>query len=203
MKKLALTAIFTLVLSACSNSTNIEKTAVSKQDIVGSWVCAIKYNDIKVRTLDFSEFKANGEMINVGDVSDENFAPVKFTYLTKDTGRWDLKGNQLVIDYDLSKREVKKTTPKEFLEYLRQEELKASTTARTAKTLLRHEQNLFNILDDKKNDKNSKITLDILKFSHSRMTIQQNMGDNVYSGGCVTADKAQEYLDTLKNSYSK
>lgn len=35
MRKLGLLAVFTLVLSACSNSTKIEQTILSKQDIVG------------------------------------------------------------------------------------------------------------------------------------------------------------------------
>ncbi|GAB1658557.1 hypothetical protein [Mannheimia haemolytica] len=200
MRKLGLLAVFTLVLSACSNSTKIEQTILSKQDIVGSWVCAIKYDDLKVSTLDFSEFKANGEMTNFGDISDENFEPIKFTYVTGDKGKWELKGNRLVIDYDLSERKVKRTTPKKFLEFLKQEERKAS---KTAKKLLKYEQGIFNILSDQKNTENSKIILDILKFGHSRMAIQQNMGDKVYSGGCVTADKAEEYLDILKNRNSK
>lgn len=53
-------------------------------------------------------------MTNFGDISDENFEPIKFTYVTGDKGKWDLKGNRLVIDYDLSERKVKRTTPKIF-----------------------------------------------------------------------------------------
>lgn len=195
MKKLALAASLAFVLSACSNSTKVEKALVTKQDIIGTWVCVIKYDDLNVITSDLSEFKANGEMKNTGKISDETFAPIKFTYKTEDQGSWDLKGNQLVIDYDLSKRKVTKTTYQEFLQYLKQ---KKGKLAKTAKTIADYEQQIFDRLSDTKNTENSKITLEILKFGDSRMGIQQKIGKRVYFGGCITAEKAKEYLHTLK-----
>lgn len=192
MKKLVLATAFAFALSACSNSTKVEEPLVTKQQIIGTWACIIKYDNLKVKTLDISEFRANGEIKNIGDVSYEVFAPIKFTYKTEDQGSWDLKGNQLVIDYDLSKRKVTKTTYQEFLQYLKQ---KKGKSAKTAKAIADYEQQIFDILSD---TENSKITLEILKFGDSRMSIQQKIGKRVYFGGCITAEKAKEYLHTLK-----
>lgn len=195
MKKLALTTVLAFMLSACSTSTKMSKPVVTKQNLIGTWVCVIKYDDLKMTTLDISEFNANGEMKNVGEITDKTFDPIKFTYQTQDEGRWDLAENQLIIDYDLTKRKVIKTTPKKFLALLKQKKYKDLK-------LDQYEQALFNILSDTQKAEDSQIKLEILKFDHSRMAIQQKMGDKMYSGGCVTAEKAQEYLDYLQNNKS-
>lgn len=192
MKKLALVAALALGLSACSNVTKTQ--IVNKEQLIGTWVCVIKYDDIKVTTLDVSEFQVNGDIRNSGQVSDEQFSPVKFKYITADQGRWDLKGNQLIIDYDLMKRKVVKATPESFLSLLKQD---ARKSIKEAQLLLEHEQKFFEILSDT-TAKNSKITLDIVKFGNSHMSIQQDMGNKVYIGSCVTEDKANEYIEALE-----
>lgn len=192
MKKLTLIAVSALMLSACSTSTKVDKPVVTKQDLIGTWVCAINYDDLKMTTLDALEFKANGELKNIGEITDKTFAPLRFTYKTEDQGSWDLKGNQLVIDYDLSKRKVTKTTPKKLLSLLKQKKYKDLA-------LDKYEQNVFNLLSNTQNTGDNKIKLDILRFGDSRMSIQQNMSDKAYLGGCLTAEKAQEYLEKFQN----
>lgn len=190
MKKLMLVAAAALVLSACSNSGKNEKQIMTRSDLVGTWVCAMKYDDLNFATLDVSEFKENGQVNVIGDMIDKNFDPVKFTYKVEDQGRWELKGNQLVLDYDRAQRKVTKTTPKKALELLKKKEYKA---------LADYEQGIFNILSNKDMKESAQITLDILRFNDGRIAIQQDMGDTVYTGGCVTKAKAEVYLkDVLK-----
>jgi len=199
MKKLVLATALTLVLSACSNSAKVEKQVITKEQLVGAgaWVCSMKYDDIKVRALDISEFKPNGEMKNLGEVMDYNFEPVKFTYKTEDQGRWELNGNQLILDYDLDKRKVTKTTPKEFLAFLKKDK------SATSKAFAKYEQGVFNILSSKDKGEDSKITLALLKFENDRIAIQQSMGEKTYKGGCVTAAKAEAYIEMLLKDKTK
>lgn len=196
MKKLILATALVMGLSACNTISNVEKNVITKEQLVRPWVCLVKYDDLNMVTIDVSDFKANGNMLNTGRVIDQTFAPLKFTYETVDEGRWELISNKLVMDYDLSKRKVTKKTPKKLMGFLKQKKYQA---------IAAYEQGIFDILSDKSKTKadDSKITFNILSFDNDRMKIQQETERKVYPGACIVAEKAMAYLETLEKENDK
>lgn len=193
MKKLALIALLTLGLTGCSSVS--PKSNLTKEKLVGEWFCRMNYNDLNMITDDLSKLGSDGKIENTGIITSYTFEPLLFKYGTKDQGSWDLIGNQLVFDFDLTKRQTDKLTPKKVLDLLKQKKYQP---------IAKYEQELFDILNKKDRQKeNNKITLEISDFNQDSFNVKQDMGEKVYFGECMTPKKLEALTSQIQNNPQK
>lgn len=184
MKKLYLALLPSLLLAACSNKP------LTKEALVGDWVCTTEYKDIHVGTVDFITLNSDGTLKDDSYILDhsisvlldekiDDFFVSPLRYLRISDGTWDLSGNTLT--YDLKTRNFKRLFWKDIWEQIQ-----------GIDSLRKMEAESFNVYSS---HKGGEIKLTFNKFIKDGFILNQDL----YTSKCLNKNVSQySYIEKYK-----
>ncbi|MFC0309759.1 hypothetical protein ACFFHK_08600 [Gallibacterium trehalosifermentans] len=190
MKKRYLALLPTLFLAACSNTHQ----PLSKDALVGEWVCSTAYKDVGVGMLDVITLKADGTLEDDNYIFDhsldrfvgkdpENYFRSPLRYFRVHNGTWNLSDNDLT--YHLKQTNFKRIIWPDVWEQLQEiDELKQI------------EAKAFKIYSS---TKEADIQLTFNKFIKNGFTLNQNLNGRIYESKCLDKQSSEyRYIEAYK-----
>lgn len=189
MKKLYLTIFSSLLLSACTNNKPLTKEA-----LVGEWVCTTEYKDLSVGTVNFTTLNLDGSMTDDNYIFDhalnvlagqkvDNYFRSPLRYLNIGKGTWALSNNE--INYHITTSGAKRIIWPDVWKGIQKSE-----------KFKKIEANVFNIYSSSKDEK---IDLTFKKFTRHGFILTQNLGDKSYESNCLTKNASKySYIEKYK-----
>lgn len=177
MKKILL-AVLMLGLSIFSTLSKAETQAHLKNRLLGKWMCVMTDDrSKKVVATSILDFEENGKIYNKSVLFDTTFPQITLTFEVKDQGKWYLSGKSLIINNDLTKREVSIENSPKTLSLLRQKEFQP---------ISEHEKTIFQMLSNK--DEDGLVVFEI-DFKYDYFRIKQHIEGISYEGSCLPIGK--------------
>lgn len=190
MKKLYLAILPSLLVAACSNTDK----PLTKEALIGEWVCTTEYTDVGVGTVDIVSLNRNGKLTDDNYIFDhilnalidkpvEDYFRSPLRYLRGSNGSWNLLGNTLT--YDLKTQEAKRLIfPDVWAGIQKVDKFK------------KIEAEQFKLYSSNKEDK---ISLEFKKFIKNGFILTQNINGKSYESKCLSKDKSKHsYLEAYK-----
>lgn len=188
MKKLYLALFMSVLLVGCTNKP------LTKEALVGEWICETEYTHMNAGTIDIMTLNADGTLKDDNYIFDHslsaeferkitNYFSFPFRYIKVNDGSWDLSGNTLT--YHLKQKNFKRLIWPDIFE-----EIQKSDYLRNV------ENELFKIYSSSDNEV---ITLTFDKFIKNGFLLKQNIANKIYTSKCLTKKVSKYgYIEAYK-----
>lgn len=190
MKKLCLALLPTIFLVACSNTD----TPLTRDALVGEWICSTEYKDVNIGTIDFITLKADGSLKDDNYIFDHvfntligekviNYFQSPLRYLKVNEGTWNLSGNMLV--YHLKQIDFKRLIWADMLADIQENDKLKNIEAEVFKT--------------HSSIKEGDVKLTFNKFIKNGFVLNQNINGRIYESKCLDKQSSKHrYIEAYK-----
>ncbi|WP_386697175.1 hypothetical protein [Lonepinella sp. MS14436] len=191
MKQLYLALVPTLLLTACSSAAQ----PLTKDALVGEWICTTEYKHANVGTVDFMTLNADGSLKDDNYILDhilnvltnkniDNYFSSPFRYLSINEGTWKLSDDTLT--YDLKQKDFKRLITTSIWEDIQK-----------GNELRKLEEKIYHIHSSNKGDE---VKLTFNKFIKDGFILSQKINGATYESECLSKNVSNyKYIEVYKN----